>query len=47
METVACQPSHRAHIFTQPGDVYDQAAIDRDFNSLWNTGLFRRHSHRT
>jgi outer membrane protein insertion porin family len=30
----------RAHIFSRPGDVYDQAAIARDFNSLWNTGYF-------
>jgi outer membrane protein insertion porin family len=30
----------RAHIFTRPGDIYDQAAIQRDFNSLWNTGYF-------
>jgi outer membrane protein insertion porin family len=30
----------RAHIFTRVGDVYDQAAIERDFNSLWNTGYF-------
>jgi outer membrane protein insertion porin family len=30
----------RAHIFTKPGDIYDQAAIERDFNSLWNTGFF-------
>jgi len=30
----------RAHIFTRPGDVYDQAAIERDFNSLWNTNYF-------
>ena len=30
----------KAHIFTHPGDVYDQAAIERDFNSLWNTGFF-------
>ena len=30
----------RAHIFSRPGDVYDQAAIERDFNSLWNTGYF-------
>ena len=27
-------------IFTRPGDVYDQAAIERDFNSMWNTGYF-------
>jgi outer membrane protein insertion porin family len=30
----------RAHIFTRPGDVYDQAAIERDFVSLWNTNYF-------
>ncbi|HTM36547.1 MAG TPA: outer membrane protein assembly factor BamA [Terriglobales bacterium] len=30
----------RAHVFTKPGDVYDQSAIERDFNSLWNTGFF-------
>jgi outer membrane protein insertion porin family len=30
----------RAHIFTRPGDVYDPAAIERDFNSLWNTNYF-------
>lgn len=30
----------KAHIFSHPGDVYDQAAIERDFNSLWNTGFF-------
>lgn len=30
----------KAHIFTRVGDVYDQAAIERDFNSLWNTGYF-------
>ena len=30
----------RARIFTRPGDVYDQAAMERDFNSLWNTGYF-------
>ena len=30
----------RARIFTRPGDVYDQAAVERDFNSLWNTGYF-------
>jgi outer membrane protein insertion porin family len=27
-------------MFTRPGDVYDAAALDRDFNSLWNTGYF-------
>ena len=30
----------RARIFTKAGDVYDQAAIERDFNALWNTGYF-------
>ena len=30
----------RARMFTKPGDVYDQQALERDFNSLWNTGYF-------
>ena len=30
----------KAHIFTRPGDVFDPQAIERDFNSLWNTGFF-------
>ncbi len=30
----------KARIFTHAGDVYDEAAIERDFNSLWNTGYF-------
>ncbi|HZQ97140.1 MAG TPA: outer membrane protein assembly factor BamA [Candidatus Sulfotelmatobacter sp.] len=30
----------RARIFTKAGDIYDQAALERDFNSLWNTGYF-------
>ncbi|HTZ85022.1 MAG TPA: outer membrane protein assembly factor BamA [Candidatus Acidoferrales bacterium] len=30
----------KARIFTKPGDVYDSAALERDFNSLWNTGYF-------
>ena len=30
----------RARIFTHPGDIYDPAAMQRDFNSLWNTGYF-------
>src|SRR4029077_2393271 len=30
----------KARIFTHPGDVYDSAALERDFNSLWNTGYF-------
>jgi outer membrane protein insertion porin family len=30
----------KARIFTHPGDVYDPAGLERDFNSLWNTGYF-------
>jgi outer membrane protein insertion porin family len=30
----------RARIFTKPGDIYDATAMERDFNSLWNTGYF-------
>jgi outer membrane protein insertion porin family len=30
----------RARMMTRPGDVYDPAALERDFNSLWNTGYF-------
>jgi outer membrane protein insertion porin family len=30
----------RARIFTKAGDVYDPAAIERDFNALWNAGYF-------
>jgi len=30
----------KARIFTKAGDIYDQAALERDFNSLWNTGYF-------
>jgi len=30
----------KARIFTHVGDVYDAQAIERDFNSLWNTGYF-------
>jgi outer membrane protein insertion porin family len=30
----------RARIFTRAGDVYDEAALERDFNALWNTGYF-------
>jgi outer membrane protein insertion porin family len=29
-----------ARLFTHPGDTYDPIAIERDFNSLWNTGYF-------
>ena len=30
----------KAHIFSKPGDIYDAAALERDFNSVWNTGYF-------
>ena len=30
-----------ARIFTKPGDIYDPTALERDFNSLWNTGYFQ------
>ena len=30
----------KARIFTRVGDVYDVAALERDFNALWNTGYF-------
>jgi outer membrane protein insertion porin family len=30
----------KARIFTHPGDVYDAGGLERDFNSLWNTGYF-------
>ena len=30
----------KARVFTKPGDVYDAGALERDFNSLWNTGYF-------
>ena len=30
----------KARMFTRPGDAYDEAALERDFNSLWNTGYF-------
>jgi outer membrane protein insertion porin family len=29
-----------ARLFTHDGDVYDPISIERDFNSLWNTGYF-------
>lgn len=29
-----------AHVLTHPGDIVGQASIERDFNSLWNTGFF-------
>jgi len=32
--------SIRARLLTKPGDVYDQAGLERDFNALWNTGYF-------
>jgi outer membrane protein insertion porin family len=29
-----------ARVFTKKGDIYDASAIERDFNSVWNTGYF-------
>ncbi len=29
-----------ARMFTHPGDTFDTVSIERDFNSLWNTGYF-------
>ena len=29
-----------ARMFTHNGDAYDPVSIERDFNSLWNTGYF-------
>ena len=29
-----------ARLFTRTGDTYDPISIERDFNSLWNTGYF-------
>ncbi|HET9741362.1 MAG TPA: outer membrane protein assembly factor BamA [Terriglobales bacterium] len=34
------QDTIKSRMFTRPGDVYDPASLDRDFNSLWNTGYF-------
>ena len=30
----------RARVLTRAGDVYEAASLERDFNSLWNTGYF-------
>ena len=30
----------KARIFSKVGDVFDTAALERDFNALWNTGYF-------
>ncbi len=29
-----------ARMFSRPGDAYDSAVVERDFNSLWNTSYF-------
>jgi outer membrane protein insertion porin family len=29
-----------ARLFSRPGDQYDPAVVERDFNSMWNTGYF-------
>ncbi|HVP65587.1 MAG TPA: POTRA domain-containing protein, partial [candidate division Zixibacteria bacterium] len=30
----------KARMFTRPGDVFDQNAMERDFHALWNAGYF-------
>ncbi len=30
----------KARIYTREGDVYDEAALQRDLRSVWNTGYF-------
>ena len=30
-----------ARLFSRPGDPYDAAIVERDYNSLWNTGYFQ------
>jgi outer membrane protein insertion porin family len=30
----------KARMFSKAGDIYDQQSLERDFNSLWNTGYF-------
>ncbi len=34
------QDTIKARVFTRPGDSYDAQGLERDFNSLWNTGYF-------
>ena len=29
-----------ARLYSRPGEAYDSAIVERDFNSLWNTGYF-------
>jgi outer membrane protein insertion porin family len=29
-----------ARVYTRPGDIYDEAALQRDLRSVWNTGYF-------
>ncbi len=29
-----------ARLFSRPGDTFDPAVVERDYNSLWNTGYF-------
>src|SRR6185312_10044319 len=30
----------KSRIYTRPGDVYDEAALERDLRSIWNSGYF-------
>ena len=29
-----------AHVYTRPGDIYDEGSLQRDLRSIWNTGYF-------
>jgi outer membrane protein insertion porin family len=29
-----------AHVYTHPGDIYDQVSLERDMRSVWSTGYF-------
>jgi outer membrane protein insertion porin family len=29
-----------AHVYTHPGDIYDEISLERDLRSVWNTGYF-------
>ena len=40
------QETLRGLIVTRKGDVYNEDTLRRDFQALWNTGRFRRHSPR-
>ena len=35
------QETLKNKIFTRPGDIYDETALQRDLHALWNTGYFQ------